>query len=106
MKTANNILVTRAIGSIEMKRAGHAVIARHNSMTVTDEMADGRPFHIWVEMLPDVWDAEAINRLGRRGAFREVPNVAGIQSAITAMQEAWGQIPVQDNSGLVGGNFS
>jgi len=100
MQKPNNILVTRPIGAIGMPRAGHVVAVRYNSMPITEEMSEGRTFHVWVEMLPDVWDANAINRLGRRGAFREVQNAEGVKEAIATLQAAWGPLPVQDNSGL------
>jgi hypothetical protein len=99
-----NILVTARMGRVGQHPAVHGVLVREGYTPIS---ADGGPVMgrrtaLTVPMLGERYDPDAVNALGQRGAFRDVPDVDGIRAAVAALRADWGPaLHVQDNSGLV-----
>ena len=77
---------------------GVAVIVRYGYVPADEQDANGRPLFVSLPMR-EMWDPNAINNLRQRGAFRVDMDVAAIEKAVATLRAAWGDIPVQDNSG-------
>lgn len=79
----------------------HSVYVRYNYTPLELSRNDPRLTGFGVPTLGERFDPAAINNLGNRGGFVVVPDIAGIERAISDLKSVWGDIPVQDNSGLV-----
>ena len=106
-----NILISRIMDSARTpygQFSGVSVAVRHGYTVLSERALDcapkadrdpaGRPYFVSLRM-PTIWDPAAISNLGRPGAFRVDVDVPAIQAAVDTLRAAWGDIPVQDNSG-------
>ena len=96
-----NILVSRYAGS---NRAGEIQVAVRYKSSPLDPFNDidvDRPLAILVPPTGKKWDPEAINTANQKGAFCNVHDLDGIRKAVADLKAVWGDIHVQDNTGLV-----
>jgi hypothetical protein len=49
----------------------------------------------------EVWSPDAINSLGNEGAYVNVYPVTEMRAFVAELRAAWGELHVQDNSGLL-----
>jgi hypothetical protein len=105
-----NILITRlssthgninAIGQIVSQPSQfHSVYVRYNYTQLVLPEGDNRETSVSVPVIGETFDKTARNNMGDLGAFVVVPDMAGIEAAVTALKSVWGDIPVHDNSGV------
>lgn len=103
-----NILVLAMVsGSRGWRRGrgqdGNPVLIRYGwSPLSRDELAGiDRPVGILVPILGTRFDHSELNMIGQPGAFVSMPDIPGIRRAVAELRAAWGDLHVQDNSGLV-----
>ena len=92
-----NILVT---GFQAGTPAGGWVVHLRYGYSPLGEPIDQRPVRAAV-VARERWDNAALNQLGQPGAFVSAPDPQEVRAAIAAIRAAWGNLHVQDNSGLV-----
>lgn len=88
--TGLSVIVREGYSPLSEQAQAHAPAADHDP--------EGRPYYVPIPM-KTVWDATAINNAGRPGGFRADVDVPAIERAVATLRAAWGDIPVQDNSG-------
>jgi hypothetical protein len=99
-----NILISRAMDDLRTadgRFTGLYLTVRWGYTPVEDcpdRMIEGRPASIPVQCRT-MFDSTAINNLGLPGASVVYVNPLGVNLALAELRHAWGDIPVQDNSG-------
>lgn len=114
MQTVNNILVYRTTSPVNTCIANelgmrildrpvprgfcgryHQITARYNYVPSEDYQ------HTIYVRAGEAFDAEAINNLGRPGAYSTTVDRAGIDEAIALLRSELGDLPVQSNLGVL-----
>jgi hypothetical protein len=93
--------VMGAVRTISDPQHWHNVYVRYGYTALGLGDDDNRTTSIRVPVMRDRFDETAINSIGQPGAFVVVPDVRGLEGAVAQLKSVWGDIPVQDNSGLV-----
>jgi hypothetical protein len=100
-KNRFNILISRIMMDAQTPDGpftGVVVVVRYGYVPADDRDANGRSLYVTLPM-GEMWDPDAINNLHQPGAFRVDVDVPAIDAAVASLRAAWGDIPVQDNSG-------
>jgi hypothetical protein len=98
-----NLLISRVMDDLHTANGrftGVVISARdgYTPLALDDARRGGRPLSVSVRMSTR-WDNDAINNVGRRGASVVDLDVSAVETAVAQMRAAWGDVPVQDNSG-------